>query len=172
MRVRKAVPEGYKTMSKTALLDMASSSRSADIAGGHARTQELAPYCGINKIGGYEAQPPPVTYQSSENCDFGFPSSSQESMSSVASNDSMSGIAQRLIRNERKHSRDHEDDDNVVDVAVGHEVFLGTRRIAKPMTRRRSAATGAALQLPPDEFEEASFLQARSEEESDVEMGM
>lgn len=172
MRVRKAVPEGYKTMSKTALLDMTSSSFPADMASGYARTRELAPYCGINKIGGYEAEPSPASYQSFENCDFGFPSSSQESMSSIASNDSITGAAQRHIRNERKRDRIDEDGDDVLETAMRNEIFLETRRIAKPMTRRRGAVGRAGLPLPPDDFEEAGFLQARSEDGSDVEMGI
>ena len=172
MRVRKAVPEGYKTMSKTALLDMTSASFPARTTNGCARTQELAPYCGINKIGGYEAQPSPATYQSFENCDFGFPSSSQESMSSIASNESMTGTARRLIRNDRKHHRADEDGHDVVEAALEDEIFSSTRRIANPITRRRDVIADTGLPLPPDDFEEASFLRARSDEESDVEMGM
>lgn len=54
MRVRKAVPEGYKTTKR--ILDL-----NAPISGtgGTGRSAELVPYCGISKVGGYMAQPQP-----------------------------------------------------------------------------------------------------------------
>ncbi|CAO1599488.1 hypothetical protein XANCAGTX0491_003211 [Xanthoria calcicola] len=52
MRVRKAVPEGYKTTKR--ILDP---NTLYSGTGGTGRSAELVPYCGISKVGGYMAQP-------------------------------------------------------------------------------------------------------------------
>ncbi|KAL8646077.1 MAG: hypothetical protein Q9226_007028 [Calogaya cf. arnoldii] len=56
MRVRKAVPEGYKTTKP--LFDHYSTPRINNNGRGCGGYAELVPYCGISKVGGYMAQPP------------------------------------------------------------------------------------------------------------------
>lgn len=66
MRVRKSVPEGYKTGQLYSGFSLWSDSPSADTTVPQptnpytTRTGELAPFCGINKIGGLSTQPSAV----------------------------------------------------------------------------------------------------------------
>ncbi|POR33683.1 Uncharacterized protein TPAR_06108 [Tolypocladium paradoxum] len=55
MRVRKAVPEGYKTIGTSAFKLWTDNTRPAE--GLRATSRELLPFCGINKVGGLDAQP-------------------------------------------------------------------------------------------------------------------
>lgn len=168
MRVRKAVPEGYKTTSEKGLTSTIPDTIQTGAAVRYSRAQELAPFCGIHRVGGYMEQLVVATYQSFDNEDFGFPSSSQESMASVESNETVSDVTQQSPRNLRKHFRDEGDEDdsgNMEHCGVG-----AARHIATAHTRRRGHEGTANFPRPPDDFEEASFLQPRSNEESDVEM--
>lgn len=168
MRVRKAVPEGYKTVSEKGLTSTIPNTVGTTAAARFSRAQELAPFCGIHRVGGYMEQPTAATYQSFDNEDFGFPSSSQESMASVESNETVSDITQQRTRNHRKHFRDEGDEDDSENTE--HCGVEAARHIATAHTRRRGHERTANFSLPPDDFEEASFLQPRSNEGSDVEM--
>lgn len=107
MRVRKSVPEGYKTTAKSKnFLDasvfpgssapVSSTSSSSPYANdthssyGHNTTgfAELAPFCGVLKTGGLSVQPFSSYHSNHDNYDDGFPSS-QESCASDFSTDSM-----------------------------------------------------------------------------------
>lgn len=61
MRVRKSVPEGYKTVGTSAFKLWTDNTRpggSAPAAGGpRATPRELLPFCGINRVGGLDTQP-------------------------------------------------------------------------------------------------------------------
>jgi hypothetical protein len=62
MRVRKSVPEGYKTKGTSAFklwTDNAPVNASTAIAKapGKGASRELLPFCGINKVGGLDTQP-------------------------------------------------------------------------------------------------------------------
>lgn len=72
MRVRKSVPEGYKTGSYSAFAlwdetDSALHAASATMGEGRSRAnaistpRELLPFCGIHKVGGLGTQPPPLS---------------------------------------------------------------------------------------------------------------
>ncbi|KAJ9233004.1 hypothetical protein DTO207G8_6344 [Paecilomyces variotii] len=95
MRIRKSVPEGYKTEAlKPSVYALAAAKEST--SGGYiaSRTSyaELAPYCGIHKIGNYAVQtfPTPAAefgagseqISTDEGDAFSLPSSSQESVAS------------------------------------------------------------------------------------------
>lgn len=170
MRVRKAVPEGYKTMSKEAFLDMtAPQSSHASVNNLGQVPRELAPYCGIHKVGGHLIQPQPDVCQTLENDRFGLPSSSQESMSSIGSTESLPPVVSMNIPNDRKHYLD-DDEYAVAATILDPTIFRAHRQIAHPTTRRRQGVATTGLPLPPDDFEDAGFLQPRSADASDVEM--
>ena len=60
MRVRKSVPEGYKTAGTSAFKLWTDTSRPgavATAAGPRATSRELLPFCGINRVGGLDTQP-------------------------------------------------------------------------------------------------------------------
>ncbi|EFY87092.1 hypothetical protein MAC_06881 [Metarhizium acridum CQMa 102] len=63
MRVRKSVPEGYKTSGTSAFklwtdnTVPAAASRTATQTTLRAASRELLPFCGINKVGGLDSQP-------------------------------------------------------------------------------------------------------------------
>jgi hypothetical protein len=92
MRIRKAVPEGYKTH-KTSLFNDPTPAKAAfaspTISSSYSRPGELLPLCGLHKIGGLSAQP--VNAQSeidifADETPFNL---SQESTTSTLSTDSM-----------------------------------------------------------------------------------
>ena len=87
MRVRKSVVEGYKTSASESAFSLWSDStpfppRSASSSGAVDATRELAPFCGIHKVGGLAVQPvsalTPTPFSTS-------PPSSQDSVSSSTS---------------------------------------------------------------------------------------
>ena len=127
LRVRKSVPEGYKTHKTVGdgiYLDeenlRPASSAPAALMGteqeeGEARARELVPFCGIHRVGGYGVQPSASMAS--------VPSlvlSSQESGASTASDGSTpSTPTARVVerRNERKRLLDY--DDELLDDAFG-----------------------------------------------------
>ncbi|KAJ9298137.1 hypothetical protein DTO271G3_3742 [Paecilomyces variotii] len=116
MRVRKSVPEGYKTEAlKPSVYALAAAKEST--SGGYiaSRTSyaELAPYCGIHKIGNYAVQtfPTPAAefgagsehISTDEGDAFSLPSSSQESVASSIPPPNL---------HKRTYDEDFEDDDD------------------------------------------------------------
>ncbi|KAK3186798.1 hypothetical protein K4F52_004544 [Lecanicillium sp. MT-2017a] len=60
MRVRKSVPEGYKTIGTSAFklwTDGTTPSQHKSAGSSRVVSRELLPFCGINKVGGFESQP-------------------------------------------------------------------------------------------------------------------
>lgn len=60
MRVRKSVPEGYKTSGSSAFklwTDDAVPSPTTKITSSRVASRELLPFCGINRVGGLDTQP-------------------------------------------------------------------------------------------------------------------
>ena len=128
MRVRKAVPEGYKTTSKHHTpIERPRSAPAFPAPRGFA---ELAPYCGIMKIGGHSSQPAPAEEDlpplQSDNDNDGFPSS-QESMASTISTESipaqMSYVSTPAVVNKNKRRCDVLDRDDSPDSAIGDDHF-------------------------------------------------
>lgn len=125
MRIRKSVPEGYKTKRKMA--------DSAAIAPGGSSTAEdmntsdrpspqgytgLVPYCGILKVGGYAAQPIPVPTEEDlpplhfddDQWSSSFPSSQESNTSSVAS---VVTSKPEFLPSIKKRRREEADDENL-----------------------------------------------------------
>ena len=119
MRVRKSVPEGYKTKQKM-FCDLskpfgAPTSKSNRTRSASTSFNGLLPYCGILKVGGYESQLavpeetdlPPLQFDPD---DWGFPSS-QESNVSTISNGSLIAPAHIPIATGSSNKRRREDAD-------------------------------------------------------------
>jgi hypothetical protein len=114
MRIRKAVPEGYKTH-KTALFNDPTPARAAFSSPASSieysrPAGELLPFCGLHRIGGLSAQP--VSAQGeidifADDMPFNL---SQESTSSTLSTDSMPAASHSFLFNTNK--RRFEDEEN------------------------------------------------------------
>lgn len=125
MRVRKSVPEGYRTKG---VFHPIAASLEEDHPAPHGRrvgyssiqerhTRELTPFCGILKIGGYDPAPcdllpeahavPPLEFDGLD--ENGFPCSSQESNTSLQSMELTDAPTQPLNPYKRRFE---EDDDN------------------------------------------------------------
>ena len=67
MRVRKSVPEGYKTVGTSAFKLWTDNTKPSEVKSNNSPrvvSRELLPFCGINKVGGFESQPefPPSVF--------------------------------------------------------------------------------------------------------------
>jgi hypothetical protein len=119
MRIRKAVPEGYKTH-KTALFSDPTPARAAISSpaslSGHLRPRgELLPFCGLHKIGGLSIQP--VSAQSeidifADEMPFNL---SQESSTSTLSTDSMPAAHPSLVNLSKRRFEDQENEEQESD---------------------------------------------------------
>ena len=119
MRVRKSVPEGYKTMlGKQSLISphIFATSSTAIPSSNPGSCNELSPYCGLHKIGGMAVQPLPhyisktsaagflsaqssITLSAAEQEDdpFSFPSSQESTISTVSSIQAPSNRTKRVF---------------------------------------------------------------------------
>jgi hypothetical protein len=119
MRVRKAVPEGYKTHKTISTYEVASSTPMTTMTIS-SRPSELLPFCGLHKIGGLSEQPTPAVnacetidiFSDTTNplSDFATPFSSQELVISTGSVSILSAAPLRQISsNKRLYSSDEEE---------------------------------------------------------------
>lgn len=133
MRIRKAVPEGYKNIDAPIIPRSATPRLATDFTPAPSvprpapRPLELAPFCGIHKTGGYlstsyrtpSPTPPSMSMPINYNEDGYFPSSSQESFAStysIADEDSRNVVVpmpQMGNTNTRKRGMADEFDDDV-----------------------------------------------------------
>lgn len=178
MRIRKSVPEGYKTgtaYSGFKLWDEreengASSRTRAKAITGTVAQRELMPFCGIHSVGGLSSQP--VFDEEEDRASAGF-TSSQESVES---------ILEEEVANVKKRGYADDDDEEVplkiwngardwVDGDVSPRTVLGNARamaVPRRRTGRKSAGgSGPGLEDPgqenmaiDDDFGEAAFLDA------------
>jgi ribonucleotide reductase inhibitor len=147
MRIRKAVPEGYKTHKTQLFMDSTPTSstysaRMTSMAGIPAqrpqqqqqeRGRDLLPFCGIHKVGGLAVQNSyldhfnggPVDALGISIEDAFLPSSSQESNASVAHPDDASMILAGGVARKKKRRAEFEDDDSGFDGDNEDEVFFG-----------------------------------------------
>jgi hypothetical protein len=127
MRIRKAVPEGYKTH-KTSLFDDPTPARAytatanANLSAGYAQPRELLPYCGLLDVGGLR-QSVPVNAQGeidiyADEMPFNV---SQESNSSSISTSSAPAPAQTRVPVYNWNKRRFEDEENENVYAQGDE---------------------------------------------------
>ncbi|KAL8783434.1 MAG: hypothetical protein Q9213_004634 [Squamulea squamosa] len=172
MRIRKAVPEGYKTQCRLVddniPLPSSSSSRIHASTSGYA---ELVPYCGISKIGGYKTQQPAPENDASSGMFFeddnlfGSMPSSQES---VPEPDTVLVRGEMPLMGAKRPFEVDEDDEGELDIErAGKDITnsgnvdmagsIALRPIAQARNRR-PAATSKMKAACDGDFEEAPFL--------------
>ncbi|KAL0937309.1 ribonucleotide reductase inhibitor [Colletotrichum truncatum] len=196
MRIRKSVPEGYKTGTYSSFklwsddsapvvrttLTTASPSTTRKQRSAANSQRELMPFCGINKIGGLSSQPMAADdYDDVPNID-DVPglSSSQESVESV-------DVADNVVGDGRSRKRYFGDDDDGGDKPVqmwaNHAAWLegevspcspapsgwaNARTFAVPRKSRRSKPVVEQENLALDDFEDAEFLVTPDTDMSDA----
>ncbi len=169
MRVRKSVPEGYKTHKTVPVQGFPFPSTAppklpAASSYSTASTRELTPFCGLHKTGGWSAQPPssaPAVMQEDDEGVPGLmwsqsaPSSTQNSVTSMSSTPSAPS-------KKRGYDEDVEEEmDAYFDKAEAAESFS---QQALPSTRPLAKMKGttnhqsAVRIFGTDDFEEAGFL--------------
>ncbi|KAE9570814.1 hypothetical protein CGMCC3_g13105 [Colletotrichum fructicola] len=198
MRIRKSVPEGYKTGTYSSFKLWSDSSPVSGPAvvrttptGTTPRKQrsaassqrELMPFCGINKVGGLSAQPMTADEDefSSDNDvpaldDMPGLSSSQESVESVESTASDG-------RSRKRFFDDEEESDAPVKMWANHDAWLegaisprslapsgwaNARTLAVPRKSRRGKNAGQENLVVADDFEDADFLVTPDTDMSDA----
>lgn len=164
MRVRKSVPEGYKTTGPSAFKLWTDSTRPGEVKASSqqqmvaakpvsAVSRELLPFCGINKVGGLDTQPEFV-YDDGDEVpaldEIPELSMSQESTDSVES-----GPSRKRFFDEQDdlqvQSWDAEDAGSYRAIAVPHSRIKKSFAL-KGMDQENMAVDG------DDDFEDASFL--------------
>lgn len=188
MRVRKAVPEGYKRTPASSKLKYEERSLSRSVPPlTQTRTAELAPFCGIHKIGGYACQELQNTNNGAQGMeeDIGYPLSSQESWDSSISTGSIPALPIQDTLVYRKHAREAEGDmeQEIQDAIISAQMYssgfsrdtiVSTRRIAQPFSRKQCAGLLETTRdtfatIVNSDFEDAQFLQVEPPV-ADVEM--
>jgi hypothetical protein len=177
MRIRKAVPEGYKTH-KTASARQTHEVQSV-FPVVYSSTRELTPFCGLHKVGGLGIQNNMGNefstidlFQGGPVDSLGFigqmagPVSSQESNYSVAASDLIRDDSFEKIASKRKLEFENDGSDVENNVFMGMSMGKSNRLIAKPRNRRRGyeSAPMFSTDIAMD-FEEASFLMPSDEME-------
>ena len=182
MRVRKSVPEGYKT-TVTPNKSFAATSICHDgptFAENPIRTHKaLLPYCGILKVGDLATQPVPDEEdlpQLQFDDDWSLPSSSQESNMSAISHGNVVAEMPRAAFGKKKRQRDDEDNEDLIPNFQPISPYLQSenptpfsnlshnRPVAIPRTRRQPNARlcGAGIHeskmVDVADFEEATFF--------------
>ncbi|KAL6866765.1 ribonucleotide reductase inhibitor domain-containing protein [Trichoderma novae-zelandiae] len=170
MRVRKSVPEGYKTTGSGMLVwndaksGGAPGARASAAVAARPVAKELLPFCGINKVGGMDTQPESVY----EYDDGDVPaldqvpelSMSQESMDSVAE----SGPSRKRVLDEQ--------DEDISFWGRDGAVAGNNRTIAVPRSRMKKPSALKAVDqenmVLDDDFEDANFLVYDSEKAMDM----
>ncbi|KAL6882904.1 ribonucleotide reductase inhibitor domain-containing protein [Trichoderma longibrachiatum] len=175
MRVRKSVPEGYKTSKSNIFVwndgnsggaKTASSAAAAAVATRPA-AKELLPFCGINKVGGMDTQPEggyeyddeevPALDQVPEL------SMSQESTDSVVE----SGPSRKRFLDEQEEDVSFWDRDDG-DVAGNNRTIAVPRSRMKKQPSALKAVVDQEHMVLDDDFEDANFLVYDSEKSMDM----
>lgn len=176
MRVRKSVPEGYKTHKTMPAAGFpfpstAPVSESKPVRPTYSTTssRELAPFCGLHKVGGFDAPPSsaPAAFQSESDVNGSMPalSMSQSTLSSTQDS-TVSAIPNAKATNKRSYDEHIEEDlDAYFDDVEAHEQLASSapRRIAKLKGSPRKADRGTGVMFAfgggqEGDFEEATFL--------------
>jgi len=176
MRIRKSVPEGYKTKPKAPT--SSNSYAPFHVDGSLHRSYSpagLLPYCGILKTGNLEQGPTPlqddVPRLDFSNDDDAFPSSQESILSDVPPGDRFASLPLLVNSNKRPHDEQEELNPTHPDPLRSHPFgnanathVMALRPMLQPKTRKaqpvsetiRKGQGGEGMDL--DDFEEAGFL--------------
>lgn len=154
MRIRKSVPEGYKTGSSHSAFRLWDE-RAAPVRSrrGGAGAGELVPFCGVNRIGGYGVQPA-QPYEDIEEDD------EYDDMPGLTSSQDTVGSVE--FENSRKRGFEENDEEEGLAILGARVVGAGNggnRIIAVPKGRRKGVGQ-ENVRMAAD-FEEADFLDER-----------
>lgn len=166
MRVRKSVPEGYKTMGNSAFKlwtdntkPMAMTTKAmSSAASSRSTSRELLPFCSINSVGGFDAQPD-FEYDDVPALDE-VPELTM-SQESVESNSASTAPSRKRFY----------DDNDAEDVPAQNLCAAHARVLAVPRTRSRKSAAHTSIpqetMAVDNDFDDADFL-VYSEGEMDM----
>lgn len=181
MRVRKSVPEGYKTHKTmpTPEFPFPSTAPAAEAAPARpnyntSNSRELAPFCGLHKVGGWSAQDSFTAPPSSAPAAFPHPNDIESSVPALSASQStlqstqssmMSTTSSNKPANKRSYDDEVEQDmDAYFDEVEAQEQMppIGSRPIAKLKRSPRKAAMGTTSvnyqSAIEGDFEDAPFL--------------
>jgi hypothetical protein len=177
MRVRKSVPEGYKTGSYSAFTLFSDDAPVVKVEAPHSphrnrpRARELTPFCGILKVGGMAQQQWGI-YTQGENQDVMVEEDEDDYMPALSQESTISSESVSTL-GERKRRMDFDDEDEDEDEDQGEEqgedarervmLRLGERAIAVPRRKKGGKAGGVAIMGQENvggdfDFGEADFL--------------
>lgn len=178
MRVRKSVPEGYKTH-KTLGIDGFPFPSSAPVTASTpiqrsysgVSTRELTPFCGLHKTGGWAAQEvpsssaPAAMVQHEAEDDVPGMSFSESSLPSARGSFMSSASAQATATRKRTYEEEVEDDMDAYfdEMEAAETAEQNVMSINRPMARmkptlRKAATDGMVRIVGENDFEEAAFL--------------
>ena len=185
MRIRKSVPEGYKTKAKASAITTTYKPFSVDgsLHCNYSSFSGLLPYCDLLKTGNHQEQPtevddlPPLQF---DDDDSGFPSSQESVTSNVPSGDRYGALT--LLVNSNK--RPLEDQELLSPVHpdplrshplgdAGSRQTMGLRPMLQPKTRKARLIDEKVVGnqrdeiMDIDDFEEANFLSFEDDMEYD-----
>lgn len=174
MRVRKSVPEGYKTHKTLGEPGFPfpstapTSSAPPRPAYSSESSRELAPFCGLHKVGGWAPQfsPPPSSAPAAfQSRDEVMPALSMSQSTIPSTQSSFLSQQQTPIKtNKRSYEDEIEDELDAYFSGVedeDHETLIAKRVIAQPKNRMQKAPAGSrqvAIVGEDGDFEEAAFL--------------
>lgn len=180
MRVRKSVPEGYKTHKTLGEAGFPFPS-TAPISSAPPRpayssesSRELAPFCGLHKVGGWAQQqssfnPPPSSAPAAlrtANADYdeSIPALSMSQSTMPSTQSSFLAQQQPVKTNKRSYEEEIEDELDAYFSEVeeeDHETLIAKRAIAQPRNSMQKVPAGngqVAIVGEDGDFEEAAFL--------------
>jgi hypothetical protein len=141
MRIRKSVPEGYKTVPKGPLSACASynSTTPNDLIPSHRSFAELAPYCGILKTGNLAVQSMPDSAPFSMGLSMAVDDQPDSLPSSQESNSSSASMqtAQPANRNKRSQASYPDEDEEDDEEAFGSSILAREPRSVYPISHTR-----------------------------------
>ncbi|KAM3423382.1 hypothetical protein BST61_g816 [Cercospora zeina] len=176
MRVRKSVPEGYKTHKTLGLSGFpfpssdptqshSTTSHSRPGITANSTSNELLPFCGLHKTGGLSTQPtssaPPALDRSADY----IPNLARSQSTIASSQDSFDGTSSQDANTKKRSYEDEAECDMDAffdDGDFGEDAALGGAANTRPMARMKSSPSkplfGAMQVVEEDDFEEATFL--------------